>query len=126
MSCSYVDMLGSLTKLREADLIWSSIMLPRQRFLVWLPYQDRLLTKERMQRLHIPLDNEDCCLCDEGVKETSMHLFAGCKWISEVRTMLSHWAGIHIIQGDATQCLLWMKNRRKQFKKEVVAAIWGA
>lgn len=127
MTCSYVAMLGPLTKWKEAGLIWSSILLPRQRIIIWIAYQNRLLTKEKIQRINILVDSEEYYLCDERIKEMSKHLFAGCKWISEVRSELENWAGIHIIQADAKQCLQWIKNRRwKQFKKEVVIAIWGA
>lgn len=36
VSRSYQHMLRPLDRVREADLIWSSVMLPKQRFLVWL------------------------------------------------------------------------------------------
>lgn len=61
---------------------------------MWLVYQDRLLTKEGMHKLHIPMYNEDCCLCDDGVIETNSHLFAGCKRISEVRVVLRRQVGV--------------------------------
>ena len=31
---SYIDLVGRLTRLREADLIWTSIILPRQRVIM--------------------------------------------------------------------------------------------
>ncbi|XP_060188373.1 uncharacterized protein LOC132617397 [Lycium barbarum] len=70
MTNSYHAMLGTLHRLPEAELIWSSVMMPRHRVLVWLAYQDRLLTKKRLQRLNIPIENINCCLCEEGVAET--------------------------------------------------------
>lgn len=76
VSCSYLAMLGTMTKMKEADLVWSSMMLPRQRVIVWLAYQDKLLTKERLQRQHVPVVDDCFCLCDDHVIETHCHLFA--------------------------------------------------
>lgn len=37
---SYNSKIGAQQRLREADLIWSSIMLPRHRFIVWLAHKE--------------------------------------------------------------------------------------
>ncbi|XP_060201918.1 uncharacterized protein LOC132630355 [Lycium barbarum] len=127
VSCSYATMLGTMTKLKEADLIWSSVLLPRQRVVVWLVYKDRLLTKERMTRLHMQVDDSCCCLCDAQVDETHNHLFANCRWITEVRDALSSWCGVQIRKAKAMQVVQWLKSRKwKQFKKELIASVWGA
>ncbi|WMV42830.1 hypothetical protein MTR67_036215 [Solanum verrucosum] len=98
VSSSYNALLGNMNIMREADLIWNCIMLPRQRMISWLAYQNKLLTKERLQRMHIQVENTVCCLCDDGVDETDQHLFAECKWINEARTVLATWMGIDIPQ----------------------------
>lgn len=59
---SYQDLLGDLPKMKEAELVWSSILLPRQRIIIWLAYQERLRTKERLKRLNITMDTTKCCL----------------------------------------------------------------
>lgn len=46
MTKSYVTMLGYQNRVNEADLSWKSVMMPRQRVIVWLAYHDKLLTKE--------------------------------------------------------------------------------
>ncbi|WMV51210.1 hypothetical protein MTR67_044595 [Solanum verrucosum] len=81
ISASYNAMLGELNRLRIADLIWTSVAQPRHRMIMWLAVQGRLLTKERMLRLNIPVDNEICCLCHSQVMETQLHLFAHCTWL---------------------------------------------
>lgn len=128
MSSSYNAMLGDLNRLAEAELVRSSIMLPKQRLMVWLAYQDKLLTKERMHRQQIQfmMMIDVCCLCDEGIAETDQHLFADSQWITTVRTALASWIGASLPQKTAKQSLNWMKRRhRRQFKKEVVAAnVW--
>ena len=80
--------------MREADLIWNCMMLPRQQMISWLAYQNKLLTKESLQRM----ENTMCCFCDEEVDETDQHMFAECKWINEARTALAIWIVIDILQ----------------------------
>lgn len=111
ISKGYIDMLGAMERLREAYLIWSSIMLPKQTFIVWLAYQDRLLTKERLRRMHIQVDIFSCCLCDTASHETPQHLFSDCDWVTEVRTSLAACAGIPIIKKGVKQSLCWFKGR---------------
>lgn len=50
---SYLVMQVVLTKLKEVDLVWSSVMLPIQSVIVCLAYQDKLLTEKRLHKLHI-------------------------------------------------------------------------
>ncbi|KAK4737698.1 hypothetical protein R3W88_001395 [Solanum pinnatisectum] len=56
-------------------------MMSRHRFIVWLAYQNRLLTKERLQKLNM-LIGDDLCV-DEQV-ETQQHLFVECAWTRQV------------------------------------------
>lgn len=58
---------------------------PKHRFIVWLAVHDRLLTKERMQRLNTPIGNTYCCLCDKQAQETNKHLLWQCKYIKAVK-----------------------------------------
>lgn len=48
---SYNTMLTNLERLKEADLIWTKAMQPKHRFIIWLTNQNKLLTKDRLQRL---------------------------------------------------------------------------
>lgn len=77
---SYIAM-GDCTKWREVEMIWSSVMLPRQRLILWLPFQNKLLTKTRLQRLNILVEDTKCCLCDNA-EETRRHLMGHCQWIT--------------------------------------------
>lgn len=57
VTSSYNAMLGDLHKLEAADLILNSITLPRHKIIIWLANQERLLTKERLAKLQIPIDS---------------------------------------------------------------------
>ncbi|XP_070048614.1 uncharacterized protein [Nicotiana tomentosiformis] len=88
VSRSYISLLGSMEKMLEADLVWNNIMLPRHRFIVWLANQEKLLTKERLIRVHIPVDDGMCCLCDENKVESQLHLFIECSWTVKLQDEL--------------------------------------
>lgn len=127
VSYSYNAMIGRQSKCREADLIWNSIMMPRHRFIVWLAYQERLLTKARLLRLNLPIEDDKCGLCDADQLESQQHLFAECDWVKEVKQALQGWSGLPLLNFTVEKLLRWYKSRRwKQFHKEVATAIWGA
>ncbi|XP_059316931.1 uncharacterized protein LOC132067650 [Lycium ferocissimum] len=97
ITASYNAMLGNQTRLRIADLVWTSVAQPRHRMIV----------------------------CQ--AMETSLYLFAECGWLKQVRDAIVSWAGILVHRGEVKQVLETIRRKHwKQFYKEVVAAIWGA
>ncbi|KAK6798432.1 hypothetical protein RDI58_006135 [Solanum bulbocastanum] len=100
---------------------------PEHRFILWLAMQDRLLTKERLNRLTIPVENDTCCLCEKSVEETHIHMFSTCEWIVRVQIEMQHWSGI-LISADTVKHILNRLRRKnwKQFHKELIAALCGA
>lgn len=59
-------MLRGRTRLKEVDLVWSAVMFPKQRMIVWLAYQEikrmivwalynELLIKIMSQVLHVEI-----------------------------------------------------------------------
>ncbi|XP_075091940.1 uncharacterized protein LOC142172073 [Nicotiana tabacum] len=91
ISRSYNKLLGPLSGMRNAELIWSSISQSKHRFITWLAVQDRLLTKERLKRLQIYVEHDQCCLCDQMLEESSRHLFTDCIWIRKLKAELACW-----------------------------------
>ncbi|KAK4730417.1 hypothetical protein R3W88_023405 [Solanum pinnatisectum] len=127
ISANYNAMLGELNKLKIVDLIWTSIAQPRHRMIMWLAIQGRLLTKERMLRLNNPVDNEICCLCQNQVMETQLHLFAHYTWLGQMKAGILPWANIQVYICEVRQVLTRIKRKHwRQFYKEVVAAVWSA
>lgn len=41
--------------------------------------------------MNIQVDDTECCLCDEKVMETNVHLFEKCKWTPAVWQVMHHW-----------------------------------
>lgn len=77
----YLSIVGQRPKMETTKLVWISMALPKHRFVVWLAMQGRLLTQERLIRLHIQGDDTSYYLCDAKVLETNAHLFVDCTWI---------------------------------------------
>lgn len=127
ISSSYVALLGHQSRLETAGLIWGTSLQPKHRFIVWLAEKRRLLTKDRLLRLHIPVDNAICCLGEDQVMETHQHLFSDCEWIKRIRAEMNQWSGVDIPTRDAKQVMEAIKRKYwKQFQKELIAALWGA
>ncbi|KAK4740413.1 hypothetical protein R3W88_004110 [Solanum pinnatisectum] len=104
-----------------------SVSLPRQRFTMWLATQKRLLTKERLLNMKIQVDDSKCCLCQDTVMETNKHLFVDCEYATKVRDALLSWSNINLPASELNNILELIKKKHwKKFKKEVVAALWGA
>ncbi|KAF4358380.1 hypothetical protein G4B88_008540 [Cannabis sativa] len=57
--------------------VWSSITIPKHRFILWQVLNSHLLTKDNLLRFHIELDSMNCPMCEEVV-ETHEHTFFSC------------------------------------------------
>ncbi|XP_070055159.1 uncharacterized protein [Nicotiana tomentosiformis] len=124
---SYMELRNARTKLANAELISTSVAQPKHRFIMWLVVHNRLLSKERLGKLNIPVEEATCCLCDYQVIETANHLFSGCPWFQEVKRGVKQWTGSHLQLGDLKTVLKRIKKMKwKQFQRELVAATWGA
>lgn len=89
--------------------------------------QGRMLTKDRMIRLHTNVTDTTCCLCENHAQEIARHLFAECSWIKEVRQQLMPWLGIAIQPGKIKQMLEWINRRHwPRLKKEMVTTVCSA
>ncbi|KAH0769592.1 hypothetical protein KY290_013573 [Solanum tuberosum] len=87
-------------KVDFANLIWNGVAQPKHRFIMWLATKDRLLTKERLTKLRIHVDDlED----------------------------MMQWTGIRLQHGSPKQVLLEIRRKHwKAIQKEIIAAVWGA
>ncbi|XP_019230418.1 PREDICTED: uncharacterized protein LOC109211340 [Nicotiana attenuata] len=124
---SYNAIIGSQNRLENTNLIWNEIAQPKHRFITWLAVQERLLTKERSQKLDIHVEDSSCCLCDAQENETVQHLFVDCTRTQDIRKGLLNWLGLHVQVGEVQQGLEEINRKHwKRFKKEVAAALWEA
>nr|XP_033513248.1 uncharacterized protein LOC117277926 [Nicotiana tomentosiformis] len=121
---SYLSLIVQYNKLEVATLVWTALAQPKNRFIMWLAVQRRLLTKERMLKLHIQLEDSSCYLCNCQVLETNEHLFKEYDWSKLVWQVVLQWIGITVQVADAKIMLESIKKKHwKVFKKELEAAI---
>ncbi|KAH0726362.1 hypothetical protein KY290_004030 [Solanum tuberosum] len=116
ITCNYLDLTGKQPRLASTELIYRVIM--------WLASQNRLLTKDRLLKLNIPVEESECCLCAHQVPENPMHLFVECSWINVVRTWIEQWTGATLYDRELSRGLINLKNKQwKQFKKGILEAV---
>ncbi|KAK1384247.1 hypothetical protein POM88_021982 [Heracleum sosnowskyi] len=60
------------------NAVWSEYSIPKNSFFFWLAIQNRLLTKDRMRRFGMQV-NENCTLCGVS-RENAAHLFTTCRF----------------------------------------------
>ncbi|XP_059274715.1 uncharacterized protein LOC132029486 [Lycium ferocissimum] len=109
------------------ELIWSKMLSPKHRFILWLAAQNRLLTKDRMLGMGIECEIADCVLCDKEELENPQHLFVECVWSQAVWNELMQWLGLAVPQQDLKRPLRWVKKKKWcRMMKEVLVAVHGA
>lgn len=96
----YLALAGPHDSLDTAELVWNSVALPKHRFLMWLAVQNRILTKERLMKMNIQVEDNCCVLCQVQVLETSRHVFVDCAYATSVTNEISQWSGIYLPPAD--------------------------
>ncbi|XP_059306478.1 uncharacterized protein LOC132057909 [Lycium ferocissimum] len=109
------------------ELVWSRLLLPKHRSILWLATQRKLLTKERMVGIGITCDTAECVLCDQEEMEDLNHLFAECDWVRDVWREVMQWLGIQAPHLEPRLVLEFIKKKHWcKMKKEVVVVVHGA
>ncbi|XP_047341138.1 uncharacterized protein LOC124944837 [Impatiens glandulifera] len=65
-----------------ASLVWSSKVIPRHRFILWLSFRRRLSTRDQIQA-YMDISDASFLLCD-GNAETIDHLLGGCQFTRHI------------------------------------------
>ncbi|XP_074298037.1 uncharacterized protein LOC141628842 [Silene latifolia] len=106
------------------DVAWypwrqNRIMLPKHNFFIWLVAHKRLLTQDRLMKMHITQSNR-CYLCDADEEELN-HLFFNYPFSRQFVRLLEDWLNICLpCQGVIDW---WLAIREHSLvKKQVVAA----
>lgn len=97
-----MQLVRDLKSVKESNLVWSSIIRPRQ---------NRLLTKERMIRMYISVEDATCCLCDDQKEKSPQHLFFECGWTKRVNEELEAWSRCRMQKDQVQACLIWIKEK---------------
>ncbi|XP_047340323.1 uncharacterized protein LOC124943910 [Impatiens glandulifera] len=101
------------------NVVWSSKIILRHQFIMWLVFRERLSTRDRIKR-YMDIPNSKCLLC-VGNEETMNHLFGCCpftyelwKWFTKIMKLAyfpSEWIDIKEVAN--------MKVRGNQFHSDM-------
>lgn len=124
---SYNRLLVMGRQLDITPLIWTRVVLPKHRFILWLFNMKNLLTKSRLIAMGVHCDSAMCVLRDQHSLEDFTLLYTQCPWTKALWSDVSAWLGIQIPCIGVNECLIWLQKRRwTRSNEEVVTAVLGA
>ncbi|GFZ05500.1 hypothetical protein Acr_17g0010720 [Actinidia rufa] len=74
----------------QPKMVWSSCIMPKNSFILWLGLKDRLLTRDKIQEFS---EDKSCPLCT-NLDESVDHLFFQCNVAKQVWLCVKQWLGI--------------------------------
>ncbi|KAL2901703.1 hypothetical protein RDABS01_026785 [Bienertia sinuspersici] len=106
--------------------VWGRLSLPKHQFCAWLAIQERLNTKERLERMGLVRDT-DCVLC-QGANETWNHLFFQCPYSKQIIQDITQWLGAKPTVLSIPLLYRWINRRAtiSKFQKDVWCAAINA
>ena len=85
-----------------ANLVWSTKIIPRHQFILWLTFWERLSTRDRISKF-MSIDDSKCLLCSME-DESIAHIFGNCSYAApiwrrlaaalKINTWPTNWEGI--------------------------------
>ncbi|XP_060965619.1 uncharacterized protein LOC133034534 [Cannabis sativa] len=128
----FLDRANNFIKLEEAVRqaqtrgVWSSINVPKHRFILWQVVNDQLLTRNKMLQFRVLLDNVECPVCAE-VAESIQHLFFECNLSYKVADQVQNWLGVggwpKEFQAWKNRLVISNKNKNSRICTAVMAAM---
>ncbi|XP_062118969.1 uncharacterized protein LOC133832673 [Humulus lupulus] len=106
-------------------IVWSRFILPKHRFMLWQVIHSQLLTRDNLNRLHIPLVSLNCPVCD-GFLETHGHLFFDCHLSARLAQLLFIWLSFAAWPLDYKGWLVWLSRARNGTKANIVSMVFAA
>ncbi|XP_062085330.1 uncharacterized protein LOC133791416 [Humulus lupulus] len=95
------------TQVNYHRAIWSSLNLPKHRFVLWQVVNSQLLMKDNMSKFHIVLDSMLCPVCGDQ-PETHHHIFFNCCLSRRVVELVFKWLGFRGWPMDFDGWLSWI------------------
>ena len=117
----YKDLMGTQAKVEWANTTWNRATTPRSRFIMWLAYQDRLKTKQKLLNMGMIEDNI-CPICCTQT-ETKDHFFFSYEFSRQYIDMLRQW--LKVMWNVRSLKHLYRKRRMPRSKVKVIEAILG-
>ena len=117
----YKDLMGTQAKVEWANTTWNRATTPRSRFIMWLAYQDRLKTKQKLLNMGMIEDNI-CPICCTQT-ETKDHFFFSYEFSRQYIDMLRQW--LKVMWNVRSLKDLYRKCCMPRSKVKVIEAILG-
>ena len=99
------------------------MIVPKHLFFVWLQAHNKLLTQERLIRMHI-IDSGSCFFCGDA-QETQVHLYFQCCYSRMILNLIVEWCKVATPDNNIIEW--WLKWRHKSAtKKKIIGVILAA
>ncbi|XP_062080350.1 uncharacterized protein LOC133785111 [Humulus lupulus] len=105
--------------------VWSRIILPNHRFMLWQVVNSQLLTRDNLSRLHVQMASEMCPVCDR-FQESHSHLFFDCSLSNQLVNSIFDWLGFVAWPLDFQSWLVWLARARNGVKADIVNMVCAA
>uniref|UniRef100_A0A803MP87 Reverse transcriptase zinc-binding domain-containing protein n=1 Tax=Chenopodium quinoa TaxID=63459 RepID=A0A803MP87_CHEQI len=94
ISRMYKVLRPDLTGCNWDKLVWEKWAAPKHKFIGWIAWHNRLMTRDRLLRFGAPTE-ASCLLCGD-VQEDHEHLFFKCKYSKMIWKEVSNWLDTRI------------------------------
>lgn len=108
-SCLYDLFHPKGTKQPRKTIIWKQYILPRNSFILWLCFKNRLRTKDHIA--HVDID-PSCVLCSNELKTTE-YLFFQCDFCHKIWKYIRVWLDISRFMSTIHSSLKWLKKEAR-------------
>jgi hypothetical protein len=100
--------------------VWKLIVPPRIHFFLWLLSNNKLLTRDNLEKRK-KLDDASCIFCSD--KETIAHLFFDCIVAKRAWTVISRIIGMQVGESYESIAKLWLCNKKFGITNMVTSAV---
>ncbi|XP_062118795.1 uncharacterized protein LOC133832472 [Humulus lupulus] len=105
--------------------VWSKIILPKHRFMLWQVVNSQLLTRDNLNRVHIEMNSLVCPVC-ESFPKSHCHLFFDCNLSKLVVKSIFGWLVFAAWPTDFKSWQVWLARVRVGVPAAIVNLVCAA
>ncbi|XP_062075819.1 uncharacterized protein LOC133779939 [Humulus lupulus] len=105
--------------------VWSKLILPKHRFMLWQVVKSQLLTRDNLSRLHVHMTSVLCPVCERCL-ESHSHLFFDCSLSTRLVNSIFNWLGFVAWPLDFNSWMVWLARARSGVKSDIVNMVFAA
>ncbi|XP_062104130.1 uncharacterized protein LOC133815290 [Humulus lupulus] len=112
-------------KVKWSQEVWGRLNLPRHSFVLWVAIQNRLRTREKLQKHNVIVESH--CLFCRIQTETEEHLFFDCSFSLICLQQVKSWLQWRAESRSLGRLLRWIERAKiSRFKKQIFSAAIAA